>query len=340
VSQTVDIAVAGATGLVGETILNILQQRKFPVGKLYLLASSRSAGKVIRFSGKSTRVEILDDFDFSKAQVALFSAGGSVSAQYAPIAAEADCVVIDNTSHFRHDDDIPLVIAEVNPEDIAHYKNRGIIANPNCSTMQLLVAVKPLHDAARVRHINVATYQSVSGAGRKGTEMLARQTATLLNGQPLDLAPDEPRIAFNAWPHIDSFQDNGYTREEMKMVWESQKILHDPDILVNPTAVRIPVFFGHSEAVTIETERDLSVEEATELLQAAPGVTVMDSQEFGGYPTAALEGTDTDPVYVGRLRRDISKPRSLNFWVVSDNVRKGAALNTVQIAEILVKDHL
>ncbi|MFK8030791.1 MAG: aspartate-semialdehyde dehydrogenase [Gammaproteobacteria bacterium] len=339
-SQEVDVAVVGATGLVGETIISILEQRNFPLGKLHLLASERTAGKVVRVNGKATRVEVLDDFDFSKVQVGLFSAGGSVSAEYAPKAAAAGCVVIDNTSHFRNDDDIPLVIAEVNPEDIAHHKQRGIIANPNCSTMQMLVAVKPLHDAARVKHINVATYQSVSGAGRRGTEMLARQTATLLNGIPLDLAPDEPRIAFNAWPHIDSFQDNGYTREEMKMVWESQKILHDPDILVNPTAVRIPVFFGHSEAVTIETERELSVEEARELLQAAPGVTVMDTQEFGGYPTPALEGADTDPVFVGRLRRDISKPRSLNFWVVSDNVRKGAALNTVQIAEILVKHYL
>ncbi len=339
-SKTVDVAVVGATGLVGETILAIMQKRKFPVGNLYLLASERTAGKVIRFAGKSTRVENLADFDFSKAQIGLFSAGGSVSAEYAPKAAEAGCVVVDNTSHFRNDDDIPLVISEVNPEDIALYKKRGIIANPNCSTMQMLMAIKPLHDAARVKHIQVATYQSVSGAGRKGTEMLARQTALLLNGQSLDLAPDEPRIAFNAWPHIDSFQDNGYTREEMKMVWESQKILHDPDILVNPTAVRIPVFFGHSEAVTIETERDLSVEEATKLLRAAPGVKVKDSQKFGGYPTPALEGTDTDPVYVGRLRRDISRPRSLNFWVVCDNVRKGAALNTVQIAEKLVKYHL
>lgn len=339
-SRTFDVAVVGATGLVGETLLNILEQRQFPVGNLYPLASARSAGKTLRFNGKSVRVQDLAEFDFSTAEVGLFSAGGSISAEFAPKAAEAGCVVVDNTSHFRNDDDIPLVITEVNPEDIGLYKSRGIIANPNCSTMQMLVAIKPLHDAARVKHIQVATYQSVSGAGKSGTEMLARQTALLLNGKPLDLAPDEPRIAFNAWPHIDRFQDNGYTREEMKMVWESQKILHDPDILVNPTAVRIPVFFGHSEAVTIETERDLSVEEATSLLSEAPGVSVMDSHEFGGYPTPALEGADTDPVFVGRIRRDISRPRSLNFWVVADNVRKGAALNTVQIAEILVKHHL
>ncbi|NNF16873.1 MAG: aspartate-semialdehyde dehydrogenase [Gammaproteobacteria bacterium] len=338
--QSIDVAVVGATGLVGETIVQILEQRKFPLGSLHLLASEQSAGKTYRVNGRSHRVTVLSDFDFSGVQIALFSAGGSVSAEYAPVAADAGAVVVDNTSQFRNDPEIPLVVAEVNPDTVGDFRTRGIIANPNCSTMQLMLAVKPLHDAARVRHIQVATYQSVSGAGRKGINMLARQTALLLNGKPLDLAPDEPRIAFNAWPHIDDFQDNGYTREEMKMVWESQKILNDPDILVNPTAVRIPVFYGHSEAVTVETERDLSVEEAAELLAAAPGVTLKDDQAFGGYPTAAVEGTDTDPVFVGRLRRDISRPRSLNFWVVADNVRKGAALNTVQIAEILVKHHL
>lgn len=339
-SQTFDVAVVGATGLVGETIVKILEQRKFPLGKLHLLASEQSAGKAYRINGHSHRVTVLDDFDFSSVQIALFSAGGSVSAKFAPIAADAGAVVVDNTSHFRNDPDIPLVVAEVNPEAIADYRVRGIIANPNCSTMQLMLAVKPLHDAARVRHIQVATYQSVSGAGRKGINMLARQTALLLNGMPLDLAPDEPRIAFNAWPHIDDFQDNGYTREEMKMVWESQKILGDANIIVNPTAVRVPVFYGHSEAISIQTERKISASEARALLQSAPGVEVIDEARFGGYPTAAVEGNDRDPVYVGRIREGLGDDPVLNLWVVADNVRKGAALNAVQIAELLVKDYL
>ncbi|MFV2090575.1 MAG: aspartate-semialdehyde dehydrogenase, partial [Pseudomonadales bacterium] len=253
-------------------------------------------------------------------------------------AVEAGCVVIDNTSHFRYDDDVPLVVPEVNPECVADYHQRNIIANPNCSTIQMLVALKPLHDAAGILRINVATYQAVSGAGAAGVGELAGQTANLLNAQPFDPHVMPVQIAFNAIPQIDQFQDNGYTTEEMKMVWETQKIL-DPSILVNPTCVRIPVFYGHSEAVHIETEHKLSAEEARRLLLSAPGVQVMDERTAGGYPTAVGEAAGADPVFVGRIREDVSHPHGLNLWVVSDNVRKGAALNSVQIAEILL-NHL
>jgi len=273
-------------------------------------------------------------------QIALFSAGGSVSAEYAPKAAAAGCVVIDNTSHFRRDDDIPLVVPEVNPEAIADYKARGIIANPNCSTIQMLVALKPIYDAAGIERINVATYQAVSGAGRSAIEELVRQTATLLNGRPLELEGDAKQIAFNAVPHIDTFQDNRYTREEMKMVWETRKILADDSILVNPTAVRIPVFYGHSEALHIETRDKISAEAVCDLLRAAPGIELVDGTNTGEYPTAVTESSGTDPVFVGRVREDISHPRGINLWVVSDNIRKGAALNSVQIAEILAKNYL
>jgi aspartate-semialdehyde dehydrogenase len=273
-------------------------------------------------------------------QIALFSAGGSVSAEYAPKAAAAGCVVIDNTSHFRRDDDIPLVVPEVNPEAIADYKARGIIANPNCSTIQMLVALKPIYDAAGIERINVATYQAVSGAGRSAIEELVRQTATLLNGRPLELEGDAKQIAFNAVPHIDTFQDNRYTREEMKMVWETRKIFGDDNILVNPTAVRIPVFYGHSEAVHIETRDKISAEAVCDLLRAAPGVELVDGTNTGEYPTAVTESSGNDAVFVGRVREDISHPRGINLWVVSDNIRKGAALNSVQIAEILAKNYL
>jgi aspartate-semialdehyde dehydrogenase len=302
-------------------------------------AASHSAGSRIRYAGKDVIVGDLAEFDFSKVQVALFSAGGDVSEKFAPKAAAAGCVVIDNTSKFRYDDDVPLVVPEVNPERIADHSKRGIIANPNCSTIQMLVALKPLHDAATITRINVATYQAVSGAGKAAMEELADQTAKLLNGKPIESKISPKQIAFNAVPHIDEFQDNGYTREEMKMVWETHKIL-DRNIRVNPTAVRIPVFYGHSEAVHIETERKLSAREATELLRKAPGVEVLDTRKPGGYPTAVTESAQHDPVFVGRIREDLSHERGLNLWVVADNVRKGAALNSVQIAEILVKDYL
>jgi len=339
-SKTFDVAVVGATGAVGETMLEILAERNFPAGVVYALASSRSAGKRVAFGRKQLTVQKLDDFDFSKVQIGLFSPGASVSRVYAPRAAEAGCVVVDNTSEFRYQDDIPLVVPEVNPHAVANYKNRGIIANPNCSTIQMLVALKPIKDAVGIERINVATYQAVSGTGKEAIEELAMQTANLLNTKPVETKVYPKQIAFNVLPHIDVFMDNGYTKEEMKMVWETRKIFEDPEIKVNPTAVRVPVFYGHSEAVSIETRDKISADEATALLRKAPGITVMDDRVDGGYPTAVTEAAGTDPVFVGRIREDISHPRGLDLWVVADNVRKGAALNSIQIAEVLVKDYL
>ncbi|MBL4744569.1 MAG: aspartate-semialdehyde dehydrogenase [Cycloclasticus sp.] len=338
--KTYDVAVVGATGAVGETMLSILEQRKFPIGKLYPLASSRSAGGTIQFNGKSVKIGDLADFDFSKVQIGLFSAGGSVSAEYAPKAAEAGCVVIDNTSHFRYDDDIPLVVPEVNPEAIAQYTNKGIIANPNCSTIQMLVALKPILDAVGLERINVATYQAVSGTGKSAIEELAGQTAKLLNGQDAKASVYPKQIAFNVLPQIDVFLENGYTKEEMKMVWETNKIFNDPSIKVNPTAVRVPVFFGHSEALHIETKEKITAEQARKLMTDFDGITLIDERTDGGYATAVTESAGHDDVYVSRIREDISHPRGLNMWVVADNVRKGAALNSVQIAEVLVKKYL
>ena len=339
-SKKYDVAVVGATGAVGETMLAILAERDFPVNQVYPLASSRSAGNAVMFKGRRLTVGDLDEFDFSKVQVGLFSAGASVSEVYAPKAAAAGCVVIDNTSQFRYQNDIPLVVPEVNPHAIAHYTNHGIIANPNCSTIQMLVALKPIHDAVGIERINVCTYQAVSGTGKEAIEELATQTAALLSGKPIEPEVYPKQIAFNVLPHIDVFQLNGYTKEEMKMVWETQKILEDESIKVNPTTVRVPVFYSHSEAVHIETREKITEVAARDLLQEMPGVVVMDERKDGGYPTAVTEGAGTDPVFVGRIREDISHPRGLNLWVVSDNVRKGAALNSVQIAEILIKDYL
>ena len=335
-----DVAVVGATGAVGEAMIAILEERNFPVGKLFPLASQRSAGSRVQFKGKHERVGVLEDFDFSKVQLSLFSAGAGVSAEHAPRAAAAGCVVIDNSSQFRYEQDIPLVVPEVNPQAVADYSARNMIANPNCSTIQLLVALKPIHDAAVIERINVATYQSVSGTGREAIEELAGQSAALLNGKSIDCNVYSKQIAFNVLPHIDVFMDNGYTKEEMKMVWETHKIMGDDSIRVNATCVRVPVFFGHSEAVHLETREKLTVEEARELLAAAPGVVVMDEPGEGAYPSAVTESAGQDPVFVGRIREDISHPRGLDLWVVSDNVRKGAALNSIQIAEILVKDFL
>ncbi|MFZ5579610.1 MAG: aspartate-semialdehyde dehydrogenase [Pseudomonadota bacterium] len=339
-SRVFDVAVVGATGAVGETMLSILAERKFPVGKVYALASERSVGKRIPFGDGYLKVENLAEFDFSKVQIGLFSPGASVSAEYAPKAAAAGCVVIDNTSQFRYDDDIPLVVPEVNPNAVALYRNRGIIANPNCSTIQMLVALKPIHDAVGIERINVATYQAVSGTGKDAIEELAAQTANLLNGKPVEASVYPKQIAFNVIPQIDVFMENGYTKEEMKMVWETRKIMGDDTIQVNPTCVRVPVFYGHSEAVHIETREKISAEQARELLRKAPGVEVLDERVAGGYPTAVTEAANHDATYVGRIREDVSHPRGLNLWVVSDNVRKGAALNSVQIAEILIRDYL
>jgi aspartate-semialdehyde dehydrogenase len=335
-SKEVNVAVVGATGLVGRTMIEILAERKFPVARLHALASERSEGERIEFGNRKVRVEVLDTFDFSGIDIALCSAGGDISRKYVPRIAEAGAVAIDNTSAFRYDDDVPLVVPEVNPGQIAIGKQRGIIANPNCSTIQMVVALKPIYDAVGIERINVATYQSVSGSGKKGVEELATQSARLLNGQEIECTVNPKQIAFNVVPHIDEFQDNGYTREEMKLVWETRKILGDAEIEVNPTAARVPVFFGHSEAVHIETRDKISAEQARALLAKAPGVTVIDERKSGGYATAATEGANHDAVFVSRIREDISHPRGLDLWVVSDNVRKGAALNSVQIAERLL----
>ncbi len=338
--STYNVAVVGATGAVGEALINILEERNFPVDTLYPLASERSAGSKVMFHGKAITVQNLADFDFSKTPIGLFSAGGSVSAEYAPKAGKAGCVVIDNTSHFRYESDIPLVIPEVNPERIADYKNRNIIANPNCSTIQMLVALKPIQDKVGIARINVATYQAVSGTGKLAIEELASQTAALLNGREVECKVYPKQIAFNALPQIDVFLENGYTKEEMKMSWETRKIFADESIGVNATCVRVPVFYSHSEAVHIETRSPISVEEVRELLRNAPGVVLMDDQIPGGYPTAVTDSAGKDEVLVGRIRKDISHPNGINFWIVSDNVRKGAALNSIQIAELLIKDYL
>ncbi|UPQ87225.1 aspartate-semialdehyde dehydrogenase [Vibrio sinaloensis] len=335
-SQQYNVAILGATGAVGETILEVLQERKFPVGELYLLASERSEGKTYRFNGKTVKVQNVEDFDWSQAHIALFSAGGELSAKWAPIAADEGVIVIDNTSQFRYEYDIPLVVPEVNPEAIAEFRNRNIIANPNCSTIQMLVALKPIHDAVGIERINVSTYQSVSGAGKAGIDELAGQTAKLLNGMPAENNEFSQQIAFNCIPQIDQFMENGYTREEMKMVWETQKIFNDPGITVNPTCVRVPVFYGHAEAIHLETCAPIDAQEVINLLEQTEGVEVFQGEDF---PTQVRDAGGKDHVMVGRIRNDISHHSGVNLWVVADNVRKGAATNAVQIAEVLIRDY-
>jgi len=332
-----NVAVVGATGAVGETMLNILAERDFPIGNLYALASERSAGGTVEYKGEKIPVQDLATFDPAGVDIALFSAGGSVSKEYAPKFAAAGAVVIDNSSAFRYDDDVPLVVSEVNPEALKD-RPRGIIANPNCSTMQMLVALGPIHRQYGIERINVATYQSVSGGGRSALEELGKQTGQLLNFQAIDPQRFPVQIAFNLIPHIDDFQDNGYTKEEMKLVWETRKILGDESIRVNPTAVRVPVFYGHSEAVSIETRDKITVEAARELLGRSPGVEVVDEHKAGGYPTPVTHASGNDAVYVGRIREDLSHPHGLNLWIVSDNIRKGAALNAVQLAELVAAE--
>lgn len=339
-AQKFDVCILGATGLVGKTIMEILEERDFPINKLYPLASARSAGEFIEFNGESIEVLDADNFDWSLAQIGFFSAGGSTSAKYAPIAGDAGCIVIDNTSEFRYDDDIPLIVPEVNPQALAEYRNRNIIANPNCSTIQMMVALKPIYDAVGISRVNVSTYQSVSGGGKAAMDELAKQTADLLSGKPVKTENFSRQIAFNVIPQIDVFLENGYTKEEMKMVWETNKIFNDDSIKVNPTAVRVPVFYGHSEALHIETKEKISVEKVRELMFNFEGITLMDERIDGGYATAVSESAGHDDVYVSRIREDISHPRGLDMWVVADNVRKGAALNSVQIAEVLVKKYL
>lgn len=338
-SNQYKVAVVGATGAVGETMLSILAERRFPISELVALASERSAGGYVDFRDDEVLVQDLATFDPSGVDIALFSAGGAVSKEYAPKFAAAGVVVIDNSSTFRYDDDVPLVVSEVNPE-AAKNRPRGIIANPNCSTMQLMVALAPIHREYGIERINIATYQSASGAGRSGMEELGKQTAELLGFQ--DIAPKKfpVQIAFNLIPQIDDFQDNGFTKEEMKLVWETRKILGDERIGVNPTVVRVPVFYGHSEAVHIETREKVTADAARALLATAPGVKVVDERKPGGYPTPVTHASGTDPVYVGRIREDLSHPRGLDLWVVADNIRKGAALNAVQVAELLVAEGL
>ena len=336
-SKQFKVAVVGATGAVGETMLSILAEREFPASEVIALASERSAGSLVKYGNDDIVVQDLATFDPAGIDIALFSAGGGISKEYGPKFAAAGAVVIDNSSTFRYDDDVPLVVSEVNPEQAGN-RPRGIIANPNCSTMQMLVALKPLHDAAKIERINIATYQSASGAGRSGMEELGRQTAELLNFQDIKPSKFQVQIAFNLIPQIDDFQPNGFTKEEMKLVWETRKILGDEAIGVNPTVVRVPVFYGHSEAVHIETRDKLSAEQARELLERAPGVVVVDERVAGGYPTPVTHASGSDAVYVGRIREDLSHPRGLDLWVVSDNIRKGAALNAVQIAELVASE--
>ncbi|WCF28896.1 aspartate-semialdehyde dehydrogenase [Xylella fastidiosa] len=329
-----NIAIVGATGAVGEAMLSILEERHFPVAKLIPLASARSAGSQITFKGESINVLELEHFDPHGVDIALFSAGSRVSEAYAPQFAAAGVVVIDNSSAFRYEEDVPLVVSEVNPHALK-LRPRGIIANPNCSTMQLMPVLAPIHREYRIERINVATYQSVSGGGRSALEELGQQTAQLLAFQEINPKRFPVQIAFNLIPHIDDFQSNGYTKEEMKLVWETKKILEDSSIQVNPTAVRVPVFFGHSEAVNIETQKKVTSEQVRALLASAPGVEVVDEWQPGGYPTPVTHASGKDPVFVGRIRDDLSHPRGLNLWVVADNIRKGAALNAIQLAELV-----
>ncbi len=337
--KTCNVAVVGATGAVGTEMLRILEERGFPVGEIRPLASARSAGGTVRFRGEPVEVQELTAESFRGIDIALFSAGGSVSARFAPAAVEAGAVVVDNTSHFRMEPDVPLVVPEVNPHAIAEYKKRGIIANPNCSTIQMVVALKPLHDAARIRRVVVSTYQAVSGTGKRAIEELERQSRDVLGFRPAVPEVYPHQIAFNCLPHIDVFLDNAYTKEEMKMVNETKKILEDPSVRVTATTVRVPVFYGHSESVNVEFERPITADQARALLERAPGVVVVDDPADNRYPLP-VDAAGKDPVYVGRIRQDDTVDSGLNLWVVADNVRKGAALNAVQIAEILVREYL
>lgn len=333
-SQRFKVAVVGATGAVGETMLSILSERKFPASEVIALASERSAGNQVDFGNHKLTVQDLATFDPAGVDFALFSAGGDISREYAAKFAAAGAIVIDNSSAFRMDEDVPLVVSEVNPEALDSIP-RGIVANPNCSTMQLVVALKPIYDAVGITRINVATYQSVSGAGRSAMEELGRQTAAMLRFEDPKSARFPVQIAYNLIPQIDDFTDNGYTKEEMKLVHETRKILGDATIQVNPTAVRVPVFYGHSEAVHLETRRKITAAEARALLEKAPGVEVVDNPADGEWPTPVTHASGHDPVFVGRIREDISHPLGLSLWVVADNIRKGAALNAVQVAELL-----
>ncbi len=332
------VAVAGATGAVGNEMIKLLEEQNLPVASLKLLASSRSIGKTLEFRGKSLAVEELREDSFEGVDIALFSAGAAASREFAPAAANSGCVVIDNSSAWRMDPEVPLVVPEVNPHAVADYRGKGIIANPNCSTIQMVVVLKPIYDAVGIERVVVSTYQAVSGTGKQAMEELADQTRKLLSSQEVTPEVYPHRIAFNCLPHIGSFLENGYTEEEMKMVHETQKIMEDPNIRVSATTVRVPVFYGHSEAVNIQTKRKLSAKDARVLLFQAPGVRVMDNPNEGIYPMPLVAAGINDTL-VGRIREDTSIENGLDLWIVSDNIRKGAALNTVQIAELLVKEY-
>lgn len=337
--ESYNVAVVGATGAVGNEMIKVLEERNFPVRELTLLASERSLGVEIDFHGKPLPVKVLDENSFKGIQIGLFSAGGSVSERYAPIAASAGCVVIDNTSAFRMTPDVPLVVPEVNPEAIAQYRNQGIIANPNCSTIQMVVALKPIYDAVGIRRIVVSTYQAVSGTGKKAIEELADQSRALMTCQEVKVKVYPHQIAFNCLPQIDVFVENGYTKEEMKMINETKKIFNDPSIAVTATTVRVPVFYGHSESVNIETKQKITAEEVRKLLATAPGVKVVDNPAEKSYPLA-IKAAGQDDTLVGRIREDESIANGINMWVVADNIRKGAATNAVQIAEVLIRKYL
>ena len=334
-----NVAIVGATGAVGEQMREVLDERQFPVGELRLLASQRSVGQFLPFQSRQLPVQVLKADSFKDIDIGLFSAGGSVSTEFAPIAVAAGAVVVDNTSVFRMEPDIPLVVPEVNAKEIANYTTRGIIANPNCSTIQMVVALKPIHDSARIKRVVVSTYQSVSGAGRKAMEELSQQVAALFNGKEIEKSKFPHQIAFNCIPHIDVFMDGGYTKEEWKMIEETRKILGEPNLPITATTVRVPVFCSHSESVNVETYVKLSADETRRILREAPGIVVEDEPANNLYPMA-IEAAGKDATYVGRIREDKSVANGLNLWVVSDNLRKGAALNAVQIAEILIRDYI
>ena len=334
-----NVAVVGATGAVGNEMVSILQERHFPVRQLKLLASTRSSGTQMEFKGKQHAVEVLDENSFGGMDIGLFSAGGSVSEKFAPMAGKAGCVVIDNTSAFRMDPQCPLVVPEVNPHAIAQYSQKNIIANPNCSTIQMVVALKPIHDVARIKRIVVSTYQAVSGTGKRAIHELEDQVLAIFNNREVPRQVYPHQIAFNCLPHIDVFFDNGYTKEEIKMVNETKKIMEDDSIRITATTVRVPVFYSHSESVNIETEKKLTADQVREILSKAPGVVVVDNPKKNEYPLA-LHATGKDETFVGRIREDDSIPNGINLWIVSDNIRKGAALNAVQIAEILIQKYL
>ncbi len=328
------IAVVGATGNVGREMLNILEERGFPADEVIPLASRKSLGSEVSYGDRTLKTKVLDNFDFSDVDICLMSAGGNVSKEWSPKIGKQGCVVIDNSSAWRYDQDVPLIVPEVNPEAIDGFRKRNIIANPNCSTAQMLVALKPLHDKARIKRVVVSTYQSVSGAGKEGMDELFTQTRAVFVADPVEAKKFTKRIAFNVIPHIDVFMEDGTTKEEWKMVAETKKML-DPKIKVTATCVRVPVFIGHSEAVNLEFEDPITADEAREILREAPGCVVVDKRENGGYITP-IDSAGEDATYISRIREDSTVDNGLNMWIVSDNLRKGAALNAVQIAELLV----